>query len=316
MKCPICSFEPTVEYSLTKKMIKDRLSQHFNVLVPQVMEIIQEYKIEKCNNCSFSFANPQTEGSKSFYDWITVQNNYYPSSRWEYSEVKKQIEEKRESATVFDVGCGDGKFFDILVKDNTTKIRFSGLDLTSESINKCKSKGYEAYCLDVKQYIEIYPNHKFDFVVSFHCLEHVSNPVAFVEDLKLLLNPNGEIFISTPYSPMTIEFGWFDILNNPPHHLGRWNKNAYKELANQLDLEVSFYMPQKESVFINTLESFLMAEYNLVFSRIENVYSKFLISVIKNPLKFIRHLNHQIKREKVNNRRATNVVLVKFYKKS
>lgn len=313
MKCPICSSESTVEYTLSDSKIKEKLSRHFNVNVPQNVEVLEEYKIEKCSNCSFSFANPQVEGTKSFYDWITVQNNYYPSSRWEYSEVKKQIESNSQTATVFDVGCGDGKFFDILAKDNFSKISFSGLDLTNESITKCNLKGYEAYCLDIKNFKETYPDKKFDYVVSFHCLEHVRNPLEFIEDLKSLLKPNGEIYVSTPYSPMTIEFDWFDILNNPPHHLGRWNKNSYEELAKRLNLKVEFFMPKPGSILSTTLESFLMSQLDIVFSRINNVYLKFVFSFVRNPINFFKHLYHQLRRERVNNIRASNVVLVKLH---
>ena len=67
----------------------------------------------------------------------------------------------------------------------------------------------------------------FDFVASFHCLEHVPDPRGFVAAMLAALKPGGSLLLSTPYSPMSVENHWFDPLNHPPHHMSRWNDSAY-----------------------------------------------------------------------------------------
>lgn len=40
---------------------------------------------------------------------------------------------------------------------------------------------------------------KYDTILCFEVLEHVFNPLLFLEELKRILNPGGKIYISTPY---------------------------------------------------------------------------------------------------------------------
>ena len=84
---------------------------------------------------------------------------------------------------------------------------------------------------------------EFPAVTSFHCLEHVPQPVAFVRALLKTMAPGGRVFVSTPYSPMSFESDWFDIMNHPPHHMTRWNLNAYQRLADLLGAKMRYFVP-------------------------------------------------------------------------
>jgi 2-polyprenyl-3-methyl-5-hydroxy-6-metoxy-1,4-benzoquinol methylase len=60
-------------------------------------------------------------------------------------------------------------------------------------------------------------------MLSFLSLsEHIAKPKEFVQEILSILHPLGNIYLSTPYSPMDFELEWYDVLNNPPHHMGRW----------------------------------------------------------------------------------------------
>jgi 2-polyprenyl-3-methyl-5-hydroxy-6-metoxy-1,4-benzoquinol methylase len=313
VKCPICDCSSEFKYSITAKYIKERLSNHFFTSIPKDVEIL-DYKLMLCNNCFFEFAFPQIEGSSSFYNWITEQVDYYPKDRWEYYKINDLIEHGFNKK-LLDVGCGDGKFFDAFLKVNNSEIELIGIDPTVESIQKCIKKGYTAYSMNTQTFKEAYPDILFDYIVSFHCLEHIANPTKFIEELSSLLNRSGSLLISTPYSPMTIEIGWFDVLNHPPHHLGRWNKKSYQRLADSLDLTVEFFAPEPGGILASTMESFLMSEFDMVFSRIENPKRKLIEKTLQKPLKFIKHLFKQTFRERLLEKTAPNVVLVKFTKK-
>jgi 2-polyprenyl-3-methyl-5-hydroxy-6-metoxy-1,4-benzoquinol methylase len=314
MKCPICGNFSKVKYKLDEEFIKKRLSNHFQSEIPESVEIL-EYSLMECSNCSFEFANPLIEGSESFYNWVTSQDNYYPANRWEHSKVAEIIEDV-PNLNILDIGCGDGIFFDVLKKKKKTG-NFTGVDLTHTSIQECLRKGYESHCMTVSEFKEKNPHSYFNYVVSFHCLEHIANPLKFMKALISLLAPNGFIFISTPYSPMTIELKWFDILNNPPHHMGRWNSKAYEELASQLNLNIEF-IAQRNSTFgfVNdSIESFTIANKNIIYSRIKNKKTVFMKLALLRPFNFVYHLFKQFFRDKLINQRAPNVVLVKFSKK-
>src|ERR1700761_7407025 len=115
--CPICGKESKDKYFLSSNFIKQKLSVHFNNDVPDNI-LIDDYTLLKCDECTFEFAYPKKEGTSSFYQWITIQDNYYPQDRWEYYKVVELINQKDDEITLLDVGCGDGKFFDVIRKLN------------------------------------------------------------------------------------------------------------------------------------------------------------------------------------------------------
>jgi len=311
MTCPICGKNSIELYSLSKEKIISSLESHFREKVSSEVEIIENYFVNKCQNCDFEFVTPQIEGSNTFYQWVTSQKTYYPEFRWEYQEVIEIIKNNNYSSLV-DIGCGDGMFLDALKAQNFNNFSYCGIDTTAESINICNKKGLESYNLEMSEFQKIYPNRKFDLIVSFHCLEHIGNVNKFISEMKLLLNEKGSIFISTPYSPMTIEFGWFDILNNPPHHMGRWNLKAYNELAKVNDLEINFHFPPAPTFVSNAIQSFLMSEYNSAFYLIKKTKIELIKKIILKPLKFFKHLYFQSKRDKFDNKIIPNVILVEL----
>ncbi len=310
--CPICSSESKKIKSFSVNEIRELLSNHFQNECSTNVDIL-DYSIFECNNCKFQYAFPFIQGSNSFYSWVTKQDNYYPAFRWEYNKVL-ELTSSKNKISILDVGCGDGKFFDVL-KSSNKEFEMLGIDTTEASIHKCKEKGFKSLCLDIDDYITQYPKMKFDYVVSFHCLEHLTNPVDFVSKLLTLTNDNGALYISTPFSPLTIEVDWTDILNYPPHHMGRWSSKSYLEVAKQLNVNVEFYHPKDLNLFYDSIESFLISEYNLPIKNIKSVKKKFLRSLFFKPHKFLFHLSKQIFRDKINGERASNVILAKFYSK-
>lgn len=307
--CPVCDHESINIRSLDKKKIISELEDYFAKKTPKDIEII-DYEIQLCLNCSLEYASPLEPGSQSFYKWITTREDYYPEDRWEWNAVVDQIHnrKKQNGISVLDVGCGGGNFLEIISK-NLINSRVIGLDTTQESVNRCQAKGFEVYCKTIKSFQESFPNEGFDYIVSFHCLEHISQPKQFIEEMLSVLKPGGRIFVSTPYSPMSFESDWFDILNHPPHHILRWNKKSYEELAKQLGCEIHFYMPSSNSVLSRTTNTFRLSQHKkdkLVFKL------KLLQTILKHPILFLTIFIHQLMRCRMNGRVAADLVLVEL----
>ena len=310
INCPICNSRSTKIKTLNSAYIKNKLSVQFNVQNLNDVEIV-DYDLMRCDECSFEFAFPQIEGSGSFYDWVTKQPGYYVESRWEYAKVLELLEKEQMPINLLDVGCGDGQFFDTITQRKNSRIDFYGLDTTSGSIEICKSKNYKAFCMDVQQFKSIHDKMLFDVITSFHVLEHIADPKKFLTDLTALIKPTGAIYISTPYSPMDFELDWYDVLNHPPHHMGRWNLKSYKKIAQILGLKLEVFMPEYQGLLKSAVLSFKFSMYGT-----KKIESKMEISraILLHPLKFLNHLKKQSKRTKISGKSASNVILVKFTK--
>ena len=308
--CPTCGGLSKKIKSLDSAYIKSQLSIQFNTPVLKDVEIV-DYELLRCNECSFEFAFPQIEGSGSFYDWVTSQPKYYVESRWEYYKVLDLLAKESKGIRLLDVGCGDGQFFDVINQSERLKIDLYGLDTTAASIEICRNKGYNVFCMDIQKFKSVHGEIHFNIITAFHVLEHIADPKKFLAEIAGLLEPSGSIFVSTPYSPMDFELDWYDVLNHPPHHMGRWNLNSYIKIAEVLGLKPEFFMPEYPGLLRSAILSFKFSIYGsaLLQSKI-----KILKAIGRRPAKFFTHLLQQSNRTRISGKRASNVILVKFTK--
>jgi 2-polyprenyl-3-methyl-5-hydroxy-6-metoxy-1,4-benzoquinol methylase len=301
--CPICQSKSLLKEKIGVDKIKSSLETYFQSKISDDLELL-DYSIFECSLCSYSFSFPLIEGSNKFYTWITNQNTYYPLSRWEYGQVLNIINE-RNLNSLLDVGCGDGVFLDY-IKSNSKIENLFGIDTTQSSINDCQIKGLKnTFCCTTDEFIN-HQHVKFDLVTTFHVLEHISDPINFIGGLKKLIKQDGMIVISTPYSPMDFEYYWFDILNKPPHHMGFWNERSYRKLAEQLNMNITVAMPPNNKILptlINSLKLLIYGPSN------DNKINPFYL-ILSNPLLCSKMLFKLFFRKKVNDKRASNVIMV------
>lgn len=234
-QCPICNSSGKKVLSLTDRFLRPFYQQNYSPGIPKTVRL-GNYSIMRCTRCSLEWANPLKPGDSRYYTWLTNHSGYYPQSRWEWQLVFRFI--KKKNPTLLEVGCGSGSFLS-LCRDR--HIKAVGVDLTKSAVDQAKSQGLEAFPLTLSSYARKYKT-KFDYVVAFHLLEHVADPSQLIADMKSVLKPDGIIFVSTPYTHQRKSL-WFDYLNYPPHHLTRWNKPAYQQLADKYRLIMKFYMP-------------------------------------------------------------------------
>lgn len=309
--CPICSHDSVSVRHLSPTTITTELQRYYSLPAPPCAEICnQKYDLMRCQNCSLEFASPMVPGSSEYYNFLANQKGYYPSFRWEYQYVKDNFLSTSSFLSLLDIGCGSGVFLDY-IKD-LSYIVSQGIDLSPEAVSACINKGVKASKCDIYDFIKN-SNKLPDIAVSFHCLEHVKDPVQFIESLKPVCDNGGRILTSTPYSPMTVEASWFDILNHPPHHLTRWNTKAYSVLAQRLNLKCIFHAPRASSFLSLCARSTLLhvgGIESLDFDKITK-----LRIIVKNLPAFFKNCLAIFNREKLNDRRAADIILVEWFKK-
>lgn len=246
MKSPLSQAPPQKIRDLPRDFLLAQLADYFHA--PPPSETVEtDYTLWRCAETGLEFCHPPLPGNETFYKWVSSFASYYPGFRWEYGEVAQRLREQNPSASEFkvlDVGCGKGDFLralDFLPAQN----KFA-LDLNEPAIRACREQGFNAFCGTVETAIAagfLKPG-EFPVVTSFHCLEHVPEPVEFVRELLRATAPGGRLFLSTPYSPMSFESEWFDVLNHPPHHMVRWNLAAYRKLAEMLGVKMRHFAPR------------------------------------------------------------------------
>lgn len=263
MVSPLSQLPPRKGRDLTRKFLLAQLGDYFQARPPDKI-VETDYSLWRCAETGLEFCDPPLPGNAAFYEWVSSFASYYPGFRWEYGQVAASLRSEKNVSTpelkVLDVGCGKGDFLGAL--DFLQAQKKFALDLNEPAIRACRAQGFNAFCGTVETAIAagfLKPG-EFPIVTSFHCLEHVSQPVEFVRELLRATAPGGKLFLSTPYSPMSFERDWFDVLNHPPHHMARWNLAAYRKLAEILGVKMRHFAPHNRPLK-QALQAFRLKTY-------------------------------------------------------
>jgi SAM-dependent methyltransferase len=306
--CPVCRGAVEPRRDLPAAFIRESLRSYYREPVPDDVRI-DDYRMWKCGDCTLEFAWPMNPGDASFYGWITRLPGYYPADRWEWAEVRLLLAAQQRPQRIVEVGCGAGDF--LLSLRDIPGLQAVGLDTTEQSIAACRARGLEVHAETIEAFAHrlVDDGSRPDAVVAFHCLEHVEDPRGFIGSMARSLAPGGRILVSTPYSPMSFEGRWFDPLNHPPHHMTRWNRRSYEELARQLGLTARFIMPSATSVTYRVAESF-----NLALNGPQGMQDRrtILARAAGTPGELVREVIRQLRHPRMNGRTASNVILVEF----
>jgi 2-polyprenyl-3-methyl-5-hydroxy-6-metoxy-1,4-benzoquinol methylase len=288
VSCIICGSSTLIIREMTSEFLTSSLEKHFKLKVTANLQI-PSYQMIKCRVCKVEFSNPMIPGSPNFYKWITSLDGYYPKTRWEYAPAFKKIFNAAQikSVSVLDVGCGSGDF--LLRFKGIESIEAIGLDTNLDSVQSCLGRGVSAVCGTVEDFKNKNLNKLFDFIVSFHCIEHVPDPKGFIKEMASLLKPDGVLIVSAPLSPMFFELGWFDVLNYPPHHLSRFSLTSIDALALNSDLNVNVVVSPSHSLLRAAVISLIVSELSSKesLSRVEI----FLLLIKKFPLFIFKYLS-------------------------
>ena len=168
----------------------------------------KKHKIIRCLKCNHIqlFPIPTLNDEKKFYDENLQDKNIndvgsikragrkmMPDNIRRYEFIKKIIPKK---SRVLEIGSGHGFFLEIM--------KINGFDIIGYDISKEKRK-YSKKVTDVPVYDinineKIPADNKFDIVVLFHTLEHITEPITLLKNIKKLLKPKGKILIEVPNS--------------------------------------------------------------------------------------------------------------------
>jgi len=107
----------------------------------------------------------------------------------QFSDLGEVIE------TYADIGDSDGSTRMLLEKNlNGTKLRSIGINIQEKAVELIRKKGLEAECMDAMDLNK--QNRKFDLVSVFETLEHLPNPIGFLENMQDIVNKG--LIISVP----------------------------------------------------------------------------------------------------------------------
>jgi len=160
---------------------------------------IKDHIIWKCKNCKAGFLNrtPLNYEESDYREKVTGSNSpdlFYSLNDW------KQVDKLKILGTgdlrdkvVADIGCAAGSFLDIVKGFAKKTIAVEPNLIFNKELLR---KGHTVY-KNCNECVHEWKG-KVDIAVSFTVIEHIEYPLQFLNEIRLLLKPNGYLLISTP----------------------------------------------------------------------------------------------------------------------
>jgi len=155
----------------------------------------------RCPTCGLVHVNPRPTGEELAAIYDHYGSGYFTSPRKlaiDFSPLKYEKEMaffRRYSAPgpTLDIGCATGSFLAALQEQG---MHATGIDIAGPSVEFCRSRGLDAVQGDFLTWP--FPEGSFGNVTLWASLEHVPEPLCFLETSHSLLREGGRIILTVP----------------------------------------------------------------------------------------------------------------------
>lgn len=166
----------------------------------------KKYKVIQCCKCSHIQISPipkddeeikfynENLQQKNIHDIKNLKKLYEKSLDDTERRVKLVSKLSSKKEKILEIGSGHGFF---LEKMNKKGFDITGIEISQEK-QKILKKTTNARILELDLNHEKLDIGKFDTIVLFHVLEHMKNPIDFLDKCKKNLNFNGKIIVEVP----------------------------------------------------------------------------------------------------------------------
>lgn len=194
------------------------------------------------------------------------------SFRRRVTEIVKALEIKGNEK-VLDGGCGDG-FYIMVLRHLYPNIEIIGIDYDERILSKAKKHIHEdkkTKIIKTEIYKLPFKNDYFDKIILSEVLEHLSDELSALKEIKRVLKNNGVLTITVPNH--NYPFGW-DALNWIRERLGLGHFNKDNELlAGLWSMHLRLYYPEEVTQMVKragfkVIKTKLLTHYCFPFSQI------------------------------------------------
>jgi SAM-dependent methyltransferase len=193
---------------------------------------------------------------------------------------------------ILEVGYGSGSFA-VSLRRELPKSQYTGIDINSSSLHALEAQGFNVLCQDFELFSSQL-REKFDVIVSFQVLEHLSRPSSFFRSIHSLLNESGVLIIAVPSADSFMYYENFNILNMPPHHLTLWSDKCLERYPKAFGLSIQKLDPLPleyihQAGFIDALFNLQLTQgpYGSIFRKLPLLKSLALKAILRlgaNPV--------------------------------
>jgi len=216
--------------------------------------------IYNCAYCNTQFSYPRVE-AKRIYEIIYEKAETVPGydRYYKYKENVKTVENPlqylagteeaywvidnalkqdigKKDLKVLECGCGMGYLTYSLHRAGFNVI---GLDISQNAINEAiKNFGKLYICANVFEYAMEHKE-EYDRIILTQVIEHIEEPIKWLETLLIMLKKGGKIILSTENKTIYPKYAiWQTDL--PPIHIWWFSEKSFKYIADKINASINF----------------------------------------------------------------------------
>ena len=218
----------------------------------ELKERLDHYNLVRCVSCDLIFSDPMQAADGSAYDrayrirHFVIDNRIRDYYRW-------TLRRTQPGQRLLDLGCGEGVFVAYARRRGREAY---GLDFSRRAIAVGKNfRRNEWIRVGTIHELprDLWPS-EYDMVTALEVVEHLEDPRAILDEIRLCLKPGGVVVFSVPNRdcwPITK----FD--DYPPHHLTRWTRRSLCRLLESAGYQVEECRPTSRLRSLNAFWAYL-----------------------------------------------------------
>lgn len=189
----------------------------------------------RCNECGFETQHPlpTVDELRRYYEQSYEDGLYRDFV--EARQIKALTARERLSCVTpychpgrwLDVGCSNGVF---VAAAREAGMDAEGIELAAPAVEEARQAGLPVHRATIEQHN---PGYLYDTITAFDVLEHVLDPVGFLQAAHRLLAPGGSLAIAVPnqasLSCRLMGSRWYFYI--PEEHLHYYNPSTMRKLA-------------------------------------------------------------------------------------
>jgi 2-polyprenyl-3-methyl-5-hydroxy-6-metoxy-1,4-benzoquinol methylase len=194
---------------------------------------------KECTSCGLIYITPRLKEINSIY---TDDKTSSPSEYYRYAQQTdlkvfkrrvKSLEKYTEKDSIIDIGCSTGNFLEAARSEGWQK--FHGIEPNEKAAIECRKKGFEVTNAFLDESILGADNRRFSAAYLGDVIEHVPDPVRFINLASDFLEPGGVLLIVTPNIGSVIA----KLLQiKPLEHILYFNKKSLEYLLRKCNLDI------------------------------------------------------------------------------
>lgn len=164
------------------------------------------YAVARCGVCGFYYLSPRL-AEAAMLD-IYRDDDYFEGTENGYTSYVEQEKALRATfrrfldnlrrrglsgGSLLEVGCGYGYLLDEARRDFSPRV---GTDFSAQAVAEARRVADRVYQGGLEQ---LPPDETYDCIVAINVIEHIYDPLPFVESLVAHLAPGGRVVIATPH---------------------------------------------------------------------------------------------------------------------